>query len=50
MQQIALKKIELARLKERDDYFTAIERQKKLEAETIEDAIKKQYKDNADIL
>jgi len=50
MQQIALKKIQLGRLKDKQDYFDQIEKQRKLEVSAIEGIIEKQNMSNKDIL
>ena len=50
MQQIALKKIQLARVKEQQDYVDQIEQRKKLEVETIDDILHRQNMDNAAVL
>ena len=50
MQEIAKKKIELARIKEQNELFAEIERKKKVELEVIDDKVKKQNVDNVELL
>ena len=50
MQEIAKKKIELARIKEQNEMFAQIERKKKLEVEAISEIVQKQTNDNVELL
>ena len=50
MQEIAKKKIELARIKEQNEMFAEIERKKKLEVEAIAEIVQKQTNDNVELL